>query len=218
MTARDPLFGPDHFEGVIERRRADLAKWGPEPSELLGILSSTYSAGYPLDQVRSVYVEYLEEVARRAAKFPPSPSNAMHPMSFALMMGVQPGEREMLALIASKDDNDEPFQALLEDTLGLEHPPVGRKKTLWKFFPQVAAIEDNAGKQAFIAHYLKKSWYNSNRAEGWWGSHTGGAIRYDGYWAWEIAGLVKAYGLDDSSFRDYKYYPGDMARYLDDRG
>jgi hypothetical protein len=218
MITRDPLFDADHFERIIADEKAELAKWekyGPDTGCLLTIMIAMYSAGYPLDQVRQAYVEYLVAVANRTVKSPPSPSNVMHPMVFALMMGVEAGEREMLAVIAAKDDNDEPFQALLEETLGLEHPPVGKKKTLWKFFPEVSTIEDKADKEAFIAHYLKKSWYNSNRNEGWWGTHQRGGAYYSGYWAWEIGGLVKAYGLDDTELKDVKYYPWDMAHYLD---
>jgi hypothetical protein len=33
---------------------------------------------------------------------------------------------------------------------------------------------------------------------------------YAGYWAWEVAALVKILGLDDSSFKNNSYYPYDM--------
>lgn len=33
---------------------------------------------------------------------------------------------------------------------------------------------------------------------------------FSGYWAFEVAAIVKIKGLDDSSFRDHKYYPSQL--------
>jgi len=218
MKPRDTRFGSDHFDTFIEFDRAQLAKfakYGPDPEKLREIVSATYSAGYPMDQVRAVYVEYLQATASRMPKTYPSSLDVANLMSLALMLGVHDDERDMLAAVAAKDIRDQPFYAFLEDALGLEHPPLTGKKGAWKFFPTLQAIPDKEGKQDFIATYLKRSWYNSNRGEYWWGYHTGGALYYFGYWAWEFGALVKAWSLDDSSFRDNRYYPADMAHYLD---
>ena len=217
MKPRDRLFEVDHFEAFIERRRAEIARRPlSDIMYLPEILSAMYSAGYPLDQIRPVYAKYLEAIAERMQNSYPNPMDATYLMSFALMMGVRDGERDMLAAVAAKDNCNEPFQGFLEDTLGLEHPPITAKKgDLWRFYPPMRDIPDNQNKQEFAAHYLKRAWYNSNRSEHWWGYHTGGAIYYFGYWAWEFGGLVKAWGLDDSSFRTNRYYPADMAHYLD---
>ena len=36
---------------------------------------------------------------------------------------------------------------------------------------------------------------------------------YVGWWAWEVALVVRVFGIDDSSFADHVLYPVDMARY-----
>lgn len=41
-------------------------------------------------------------------------------------------------------------------------------------------------------------------------------ISYRGFWAWEVAMVVRAFGIDDSSFSDHEFYPKDLARYRPD--
>lgn len=38
-------------------------------------------------------------------------------------------------------------------------------------------------------------------------------IRYRGFWAWEVALVVRFFNIDDSSFCDHEFYPKDFARY-----
>jgi len=212
MNPRDTRFDPDHFEAFIERSRAEIVRRPLSiDAHLREIIPAMYSAGYPVADIRPTYVEYLESLQHVY----PGGDDVLYSMSFALMLGIEPGEREMLAAIAADDDFDQPFYAFLEDALDLEHPPLTGKKGAWRFFPTLQAIPDKEGKQDFIATYLKRSWYNSWRSEYWWGFHSRRPSRYFGYWAWEFGALVKAWGLDDSSFRGNRYYPADMAHYLD---
>ena len=213
MNPRDTRFGSDHFDAFIERSRVEIMRRPLSIDKpLREIIPAMYSAGYSVADIRPTYAEYLKSLQHVY----PGGADVLYSMSFALMLGIEPGEREMLAAIAADDDFDQPFYAFLEDTLGLEHPPLTGKKGTWRFFPTLQAIPDKEGKQDFIAAYLKRNWYNSWRSEYWWGYHTRySGVSYFGYWAWEFGGLVKAWGLDDSSFRTNRYYPADMAHYLD---
>jgi len=38
-------------------------------------------------------------------------------------------------------------------------------------------------------------------------------ISYRGFWAWEVALVVRVFGIDDSSFCDHEFYPKDLAHY-----
>lgn len=38
-------------------------------------------------------------------------------------------------------------------------------------------------------------------------------ISYRGFWAWEVALVVRCFDIDDSSFRDHEFYPKDLAHY-----
>ncbi len=56
-----------------------------------------------------------------------------------------------------------------------------------------------------------KHWYASMKDAYWYDRHkkriTDG---FFGYWAFEAVGVVKAFGIDDSTFRDMPYYPKDL--------
>jgi hypothetical protein len=39
------------------------------------------------------------------------------------------------------------------------------------------------------------------------------ANNYFGYWAWEVAAIVKIKGIDDSSLKTHKYYPYDAVHW-----
>lgn len=63
--------------------------------------------------------------------------------------------------------------------------------------------------EKFLKIYLEKNWYQNLKGTGSYNLHKQ-APKYPifpGYWAFEVAAIVKIKGLDDSSFRDHKYYP-----------
>ena len=39
---------------------------------------------------------------------------------------------------------------------------------------------------------------------------------HKGYWAWEVALLVKCFNLDDSEFKDHEFYPHDLVHFMSD--
>ncbi len=61
---------------------------------------------------------------------------------------------------------------------------------------------------AFIQNYLDKKWYQGHHDAPWhdWHKNTEFNI-YFGYWAWEVAALVKIYQIDDTDLQNQKYYP-----------
>ena len=65
--------------------------------------------------------------------------------------------------------------------------------------------------QATISDYLN-NWYGLHKIEPWYGTHLKDK-GYSGYWAWEVAAVVKIMGLDDSIFKYNPYYPYDMVHW-----
>jgi hypothetical protein len=215
MTTRDGLKGPEHFETVIKNLRDETTPPKGTLSPVIAlpqIISAMYSAGYPVEDIRPTFGEYL-----RVASIMPAPMDVVYLLSFALLLGVDDSGRKKLAAIAARDTWKEPFQGFLEDSLGLAHPPIPatRKGTLWKFYRGVREASNSAGRTEFLAGYLRRGWYNSWRGEPWWGNHTHGGVKYFGYWAWEVAATAKVYGLDDTALCASRYYPADMAHFLD---
>lgn len=61
---------------------------------------------------------------------------------------------------------------------------------------------------SFIKNYLNKKWYQGHRDAPWYDSHKRTKVNtYFGYWAWEVAALVKIYGIDDAELKEQQYYP-----------
>ncbi|PTX59809.1 uncharacterized protein DUF1910 [Kordia periserrulae] len=58
-----------------------------------------------------------------------------------------------------------------------------------------------------LKQYLDKYWYKTHKDFSWYDSHKKYPNAFYGYWAFEVAALVKMKDLDDSLFRDNEFYP-----------
>ena len=213
---RDALMDAQHFETVISNLWADLTEQNgtfQRMQKLPRIMSAMYSAGHSVAELIPIFKQYL--VASSELKSP-GLSDVVYPLCFAILLGLSGEDRKLLEETLLKDSGCEPFAVFLSDSLQLEHRMVDGNETIWKFYQQVRVIPTTEGKEEFLANYLRRSWYNSNKGEAWWGYHTRfGGAKYFGYWAWEIAATARVYGLDDTLLCESRYYPADLAHYLD---
>jgi len=69
-----------------------------------------------------------------------------------------------------------------------------------------AAPED----QAELMKQFLKNWYPNMKKTYWYDRHLRLRAGFFGYWCIEAAGAVKAFGIDDTAFRNMSYYPGDL--------
>jgi len=216
MIARDVLMDYAHFDQVIanlsEALNRDESVWN-QTLFSSRIVSAMYSAGYPIEDLRPVLKRWL--VAATQERFPP-PRDVVFPLCFAVMMGADDQDVAALEVVLSKEPECGVFAGFLADALGIPHPPVVNSDPLWLFFPEVRDLEDTMAKASFLAAYLEDRWYDANSEEDWWGLHERqGGLKYRGYWAWEIAATARVYGLDDTALCSCRYYPVDLAHYLD---
>lgn len=64
---------------------------------------------------------------------------------------------------------------------------------------------------ALMAQYMD-DWYEASRREPYYRSHTKGREHnFLGYWSFEAAAVSVLLDIDDSTYRDYEFYPKDMA-------
>jgi len=214
-VVRDPLMAADHFESFINYSWDEIERHrGPatESTVFPRIVSAMYSVGCPVGELRPVFKQW---VAAAAQVREPVPRDLVFPLSFGLLLGVDDKDLELLQVVVDRDTRHHAFSSFLADSLGLSHAPVAGDGTLWRFFPKVREIEDPTGKAEYLGWWLKRWWYTVNKAETWWGSHARhGGAQYYSYWAWEVAGTVRAYGLDDTLCCASQYYPKDLARFL----
>jgi hypothetical protein len=61
---------------------------------------------------------------------------------------------------------------------------------------------------AAVKDYLE-NWYHLNKEAPWYNTHTRNT-GYKGYWAWEVAAIVKIMALSDDDFKNHPHYPYDM--------
>jgi hypothetical protein len=77
------------------------------------------------------------------------------------------------------------------------------------------AIESSGDvRNKFMTQFLK-TWYKSLKDTYWHECHKGPqGGGFFGYWSIETAGAVKAFGIDDVTFREMPYYPKDLVHGL----
>ena len=75
-----------------------------------------------------------------------------------------------------------------------------------------AAISAPKEEQPKLFKEFLQRWYPSMKSTYWHDCHNGPeGGGFFGYWAIEARGVVKAFNIDDSSFRDSNYYPRDLS-------
>jgi Domain of unknown function (DUF1911)/Domain of unknown function (DUF1910) len=119
----------------------------------------------------------------------------------------------LLALIGNEGQD-----ALYERLVATQRP--GRAtadKLLYPkpYQPLFDAIDEpvKADRDKLLKKFIK-GWYQGMRGTYWHDSHKGkDGGGYFGYWCFEAAGVVRAFGMDDAAIRDDPYYPKDMAAY-----
>jgi len=82
------------------------------------------------------------------------------------------------------------------------------------YIQKLSAILKSTSKQeaeAIVKDTLENHFYTRENLQTAYESHK--TEFYSGYWAWELAALVKVMGLDDSSFKDNPYYPYDLVHW-----
>lgn len=67
-----------------------------------------------------------------------------------------------------------------------------------------------------IKKYLD-GWYEMHNDAPWYNTHEG-SYGYSGYWAWEVAAVVKKMKLTDETFKNNRYYPYDLVHWHNNPG
>jgi len=80
---------------------------------------------------------------------------------------------------------------------------------------RMASMESDLDQaKKLVAQFVRKEWYNNNKSCGWSGLHLRPFPIYSGYWCYEAAAVSCIINLDESLYRDWKYYPKDLADYF----
>lgn len=136
-------------------------------------------------------------------------------VSLAIIFAVKKDVFERLLACIGRPGQD----ALLERLIATRLP--GRPAAAGLLFAKpyealLQAIDAAPAEQVTLFKKFLKAWYPAmGSLDAYWhNSHKGpGGGGYFGYWCIEAAGVVAAFKIDDSEFRDTPYYPKDLAGY-----
>ena len=227
---------PGDFAVSTRRRLWDAMNW----------LSLQYSAGADVVQIAEVWphaLSWAEEYAGFHEQYHQSPEAegyvvphaalrtedywilALRLVCFGLLTGHADQMPRVMRFLDYGNAQMQVYDGLLERLVapfvpGRVEPPdtCTRHLPYRKLFKVFAAAPDQ--RPALMVKYLGE-WYEASRREPYFERHLDGGYGFRGYWSWEAAATVWVLNIDDSSFRDMRFYPRDLvdfARSLDGNG
>ena len=173
------------------------------------ILVARYSKG---DDLKSIRAEYIKSIpAFKEALSDIIDMNTLQFIALAVLLNVNLFE-------------DKEFLSLL-DKFGVSHGiidifmnkgdsiDISSYKDIKQFRPWVAELYQKPYERETIISKQLSNWYKSQRSSYFYGYDKEKEPLYFGYWALEVAALVKVLNIPDDSFKDKKYYPYDLVHF-----
>ncbi len=181
-------------------------------TEYRDLFKQYYSIGQDLDELYLCYKEWLGYYSKAVGKGQYMDLGRLLDL-FSIGVCFEDRKEEFLPYLQSIVDNAQPY---IDPTLEL--------------YIKYLGLKPNEGKHAkFKVNYLERllnsedkvkalkntmaNWYRFNQGQPWYGRHE--RENYDGYWAFDVCGLVKILGIDDDVVKDHKYYPYDLVHFND---
>ena len=194
-----------------------------------------YSAGESISQVKASFLSVLPtwerykrlaDEAYSAQDKPQRPTfvasldqyvTALWLISLAIIFVIDDSSFAHLVRLADNEGkaNNEGQDLLYESLVATRLKD--RKKADKLLYPKpyrslYAAINAPKEEQPKLFKEFLQRWYPSMKSTYWHDCHNGPeGGGFFGYWAIEARGVVKAFNIDDSSFRDSDYYPRDLS-------
>ncbi len=198
---------------------------------LFSKMNAQYSSGADLDPFKEDLVVMLDLVERYFAgghnKFKSRKNPDIHTynmdtfdqllwtLSIAFMLGLPESEFQKFAKVLEIDQvEDKLFNFILAAAIedrGYDPEMQESHITEIRQTLKTAFTAEPEEAQKIVKQYISPVWMREHRSAGWYGNHKGPG--YSGYWCYEAAAVTCILGLDDSSYRDHKYYPKDLVDY-----
>ena len=175
-------------------------------------IENYYSLGEDKEVIDPVFQESIENFSQGFSEDYQGYPLLLQMVSLGILLDVKPKEFEKIKDFIYKvhnSSNIEPIwkpDNLIFFLLGDQENKRQGDTPYEKLYETTQLTKEEAENR--IKDYLEK-WYTMHKDEPWYNTHlrdTG----YSGYWAWEVAAVVKKMGLDDTRFKNNPYYPYDM--------
>ena len=176
------------------------------------IIENEYSRGDSIEELEPVFRKSIENFSQGFSEDYQGYPLLLQMVSLGILLDVKPKEFEKIKDFIYKvhnSSNIEPIwkpDNLIFFLLGDQENKRQGDTPYEKLYEITQLTKEEAEKR--IKDYLEK-WYRMHKDDPWYNTHlrdTG----YSGYWAWEVAAVVKKMGLDDTRFKNNPYYPYDM--------
>lgn len=130
-------------------------------------------------------------------------------LSFAVNAGMSPEYFKNIFPIVDNEGQDAIFDQIAIK-LGSPERTVATKVLYEKPYGLLLEAMHSHQKTQKMIKFLD-SWYPACAKNGFYETHDiTNNFGYAGYWCFEAALVVKLFGIDDSEFRDHRYYPADL--------
>ncbi|PWV47732.1 PoNe immunity protein domain-containing protein [Chitinophaga sp. S165] len=186
------------------------------------ILELEYSAGKQVDGLVDIYKRSLDNYVKGWDKNDPTYEDLLNMVSWGILLDIPASDFRRLEQYIERADSEGPENwkpdALLWYLVRrrLNNAPSDIGATLFPAIYQplfdITQLPKADAENA-VREYLGK-WYELRKGSPWFNTHARDK-GYSGYWAWDVAAVVKVMGLDDSSFKDNPYYPYDIVHWRD---
>jgi hypothetical protein len=232
---RDKLKNKRYFKSEVSRCEKwinndteDFAKYIEQHGELspfhyisactirLDKFSNLYSQGESVEKITPVFKEALEFFLKGWSEGYKGCSLILQMLSLTILLDLPKEDFEKVIDFIEKTDHNKIAERLKPDSLLFYLSGQKNKKRAgykpYEMLYQISQLPVGQTEHA-IKNYLNK-WYDLHKEAAWYNTH----LRdwgYSGYWAWEVAAVVKVMGLDDSSFKDHPHYPYDLVHWKD---
>lgn len=209
------------FEDFLENDQEYKVQYGEltpfhyysRTSDKLQRIETMYSLGLSINEIMPIYKETLPYYFQSFEEYYRDYDQSIQIICFAILLELPKEEfhkiKDFIYDCDKKGMGVISFLLyLMGDQRDLDQKPKGEKYYYGLY--KISKLPKPEAEKA-IKKYLDK-WYEMHKDDAWYDSHLR-SYGYSGYWAWEVAALVKVMGLDDRSFKNHQYYPYDMVHW-----
>lgn len=169
----------------------------------INLLIAKYSAGSSTDELRSEFLQIADSVEDCWSA--ESYDENLRLLSLCVLFNAGSDIKDRAAkLIREKGEYDSLTECLCSGEL-----TGGASLCYPKVYGELRDILLD-GDTAKIKGYLQKKWYKSHRGSYWFDSHKSKEKLYFGYWAFEVAALMKAMKIDADGLDGAEYFPYEL--------
>ncbi|SQE96267.1 Domain of uncharacterised function (DUF1911) [Streptococcus equi subsp. zooepidemicus] len=183
--------------------------------DLFKIFKATYSAGYPISEVKKAFLDYLD-VKCQVLDGQVAYLNDLDIISIAILLDID------TETIAPFIDNIEQvgYDDFFIDFLIRWYRPEWKQhddisfKRPYGHAQKIIQAPDKEQALGFLRNYIFSKWYAGSNDAPWYNNHKAkNPVFHVGYWSFESGAMAKILELDDSSLKDQQYYPYDLVHW-----